>query len=46
MSSSDYYWSRQLVQGVGKMWFLKMPQEAEGNNGGGASLLGSVVREK
>ncbi|MCU0566657.1 MAG: hypothetical protein MUF49_08680 [Oculatellaceae cyanobacterium Prado106] len=45
MSSSDYYWSRQLVQGAGKMWFLKIPQEAEGNSGG-ASLLGSVVREK
>lgn len=44
MSSSDYYWSRQLIQGFGKMWFLIIPQEAN-SSGGGASLLGSVVNE-
>ncbi|WP_088892429.1 hypothetical protein [Leptolyngbya ohadii] len=44
MSSSDYYWSRHLIQGFGKMWFLIIPQEAD-SSGGGASLLGSVVNE-
>lgn len=44
MSSSDYYWSRRLIKGFGKMWFLIVPQEAN-HNGGGASLLGSVVNE-
>jgi hypothetical protein len=45
MSSSEYYWSRKLIDGFGKMWFLLAPQEAD-SNGGGASLLGSVVNEK
>lgn len=44
MSSSDYYWSRHLIKGFGKMWFLIVPQEAQ-STGGGASLLGSVVNE-
>jgi len=44
MSSTDYYWSRRLIKGFGKMWFLIIPQEAN-SNGGGASLLGSVVNE-
>ncbi|MBW4659752.1 MAG: hypothetical protein KME15_13830 [Drouetiella hepatica Uher 2000/2452] len=44
MSSSNYYWSRRLVRGFGKMWFLIIPQEAN-SSGGGASLLGSVVNE-
>lgn len=44
MSSSDYYWSRRLIQGFGKMWFLIVPQEADAS-GGGTSLLGSVVNE-
>jgi hypothetical protein len=44
MPSSDYYWSRRLIQGFGKMWFLIVPQEADAS-GGGASLLGSVVNE-
>jgi len=44
MSSSDYYWSRRLIRGFGKMWFLIVPQEAN-SSGGGASLLGSVVNE-
>jgi len=44
MSSSDYYWSRRLIKGFGKMWFLIVPQEAN-SSGGGASLLGSVVNE-
>jgi hypothetical protein len=44
MSASNYYWSRQLIQGFGKMWFLIVPQEAKAS-GGGESLLGSVVNE-
>lgn len=44
MSSSNYYWARQLIQGFGKMWFLIVPQEAN-SPGGGESLLGSVVNE-
>jgi hypothetical protein len=44
MPSSDFYWSRRLIKGFGKMWFLIVPQEAN-NSGGGASLLGSVVNE-
>ncbi len=44
MSSANYYWSRRLIQGFGKMWFLIIPQEAD-SSGGGASLLGSVVNE-
>jgi hypothetical protein len=45
MSSSEYYWSRHLIQGFGKMWFLVIPQESD-SSGGGESLLGSVVNEK
>jgi hypothetical protein len=44
MSSSSYYWARHLIQGLGKLWFLIVPQEAD-SPGGGASLLGSVVNE-
>lgn len=44
MSSSDYYWARQLIKGFGRMWFLIVPQEAD-TSGGGESLLGSVVNE-
>jgi hypothetical protein len=44
MSSSDFYWSRRMIQGFGKMWFLIIPQEAD-SSGGGISLLGSVVNE-
>lgn len=44
MPSSDYYWAQHLIQGFGKMWFLKIPQEAD-SSGGGESLLGSVVNE-
>lgn len=44
MPASNYYWSRQLIQGFGKMWFLIVPQEAN-VSGGGESLLGSVVNE-
>lgn len=44
MPSSDYYWSKHLVNGFGRMWFLTIPQEA-GSSGGGKSLLGSVVNE-
>jgi hypothetical protein len=44
MSSSDYYWAQHLIKGFGKMWFLKIPQEAD-QSGGGESLLGSVVNE-
>jgi hypothetical protein len=44
MSSSDYYWTRHLIQGFGRMWFLIVPQEAD-SVGGGESLLGSVVNE-
>jgi hypothetical protein len=45
MPASDYYWSRHAIQGFGKMWFLIVPQEAD-TNGGGASLLGSIVDER
>jgi hypothetical protein len=44
MSSSTYYWSRRLIKGFGKMWFLIVPQEAN-SDGGGTKLLGSVVEE-
>ena len=44
MPASSYYWARHLIDGFGKMWFLIVPQEAD-SNGGGASLLGSVVDE-
>lgn len=44
MSSSDYYWSHNLIKGFGKLWFLIIPQESDAS-GGGASLLGSVVKE-
>ncbi len=44
MSSSSYYWSHNLIQGFGKMWFLIVPQKAQ-SSGGGESLLGSVVNE-
>lgn len=44
MASSDYYWTRHLIQGFGKMWFLIVPQEAD-SPGGGENLLGSVVNE-
>ena len=44
MSSSNFYWSRRLIKGFGKMWFLIAPQEAD-SSGGGISLLGSVVNE-
>ncbi len=44
MSSSNFYWSRRLIKGFGKMWFLIAPQEADAT-GGGTSLLGSVVNE-
>ncbi|MEP0912599.1 hypothetical protein NDI45_16945 [Leptolyngbya sp. GB1-A1] len=44
MPSSNFYWSRNLISGFGKMWFLITPQETD-SNGGGASLLGSVVEE-
>lgn len=45
MPASDYYWSRHLIQGLGKMWFLIVPQEADAS-GGGASLLGSIVDDR
>lgn len=45
VASSDFYWSRKLIKGFGRMWFLLVPQEAD-DNGGGISLLGSVVKEK
>jgi hypothetical protein len=44
MPSSDYYWAQHLIKGFGRMWFLKVPQEAD-SSGGGESLLGSVVNE-
>jgi hypothetical protein len=44
MSSANFYWSRRLIQGFGKMWFLIIPQERD-SSGGGVSLLGSVVNE-
>ncbi len=45
MPASDYYWSRHLVQGFGRMWFLIVPQEAD-TSGGGTNLLGSIVDER
>lgn len=44
MPASDYYWSRHSIQGLGRMWFLIVPQEADAR-GGGTSLLGSIVEE-
>jgi hypothetical protein len=44
MPSSDFYWSRNLIRGLGKMWFPLSLQEAA-STGGGESLLGSVVEE-
>ena len=44
MSSSEYYWSRKLVRGFGKMWFPIVAHNAS-SPGGGESLLGSVVKE-
>ena len=45
MPASDFYWSRHLIQGLGKMWFLIAPQEAD-DGGGGSSLLGSIVDDR
>jgi hypothetical protein len=44
MPPSDFYWSRNLIRGLGKMWFPLSLQEAT-STGGGESLLGSVVEE-
>jgi len=44
MPVQDYYFARRAVPRFGKMFFLKVPHEAEGI-GGGRSLLGSVVQE-
>lgn len=44
MPVQDYYFSRKAVPRFGKMYFLKVLQEAD-SEGGGRSLLGSVVQE-
>lgn len=44
MPIDEYYFSQRAVPKFGKMYFLKVPQEA-GSTGGGESLLGSVVKE-
>jgi hypothetical protein len=40
--ASDYYWTNNLLQGFGDMWFLRAPQQT-GIIGGGDKLLGSVL---
>lgn len=44
MPVQDYYFSRKAVPRFGKLYFLKVLQEAD-SKGGGRSLLGSVVQE-
>jgi hypothetical protein len=44
MSIADYYFSDKLIDGMGRMYFLKVLQRAE-TAGGGEALLGSVVQE-
>lgn len=44
MPVQDYYLSRKAIPRFGKLYFLKVLQEAE-SEGGGRSLLGSVVQE-
>ena len=44
MPAQDYYFSRKAVPRFGKLYFLKVLHEAE-SEGGGRSLLGSVVQE-
>jgi len=44
MPASDFYWSKRLIPGFGKMWFPLAIQEAT-SSGGGLNLLGSVVEE-
>ena len=44
MPVQDYYFSRKAVPRFGKLYFLKVLQEAD-SGGGGRTLLGSVVQE-
>jgi len=44
MGAQDYYFSSKSMPTLGRMWILKMLQEASGS-GGGLSMLGSVVQE-
>lgn len=41
---SDYYFTRKLIKGAGKMYFLKMPQLADSGSAP-SKLLGSLVEE-
>jgi len=44
MSIEEYYFARNTIPRFGKLFFLKVLQEAD-SSGGGESLLGSVVQE-
>lgn len=44
MPVQDYYFSRKAVPRFGKLYFLKILQDAD-SEGGGRGLLGSVVQE-
>ena len=44
MGAQDYYFSSKSMPTLGRMWILKMLQDATGS-GGGVSMLGSVVQE-
>lgn len=44
MGAQDYYFSNTTMPTLGRMWILKMLQDAEAD-GGGLKLLGSVVQE-
>ena len=44
MGAQDYYFSSKSMPTLGRMWILKMLQDASGS-GGGLSMLGSVVQE-
>src|SRR5207253_2019923 len=44
MGAQDYYFSSKSMPTLGRMWILKMLQDASGS-GGGLNMLGSVVQE-
>jgi len=44
VGAQDYYFSSKSMPTLGRMWILKMLQDASGS-GGGISMLGSVVQE-
>src|SRR5437899_2594723 len=44
MGARDYYFSNKAMPTLGRMWILKLLQDAT-SSGGGGHLLGSVVQE-